>query len=64
MEMEKVFDRVEKTINYLDDNWMHGAAEMLFIGSIGAVFALFIYCVLAAATYGYLQIFTLITGSI
>jgi hypothetical protein len=64
MEMEKVFDRVEKTINYLDDNWMHGAAEMLFIGSIGAVFALFIYCVLAAVTYGYIQIFTLISGSI
>jgi hypothetical protein len=62
--MEKVFDRVEKTINYLDDNWMHGAAEMLFIGSIGAVFALFIYCVLAAVTYGYIQIFTLISGSI
>jgi len=64
MEMEKVWDKVENTINYLDDNWMHGAAEMLFIGSIGACFALFIYCVLAAATYGYIQLFNLVTGSI
>jgi hypothetical protein len=55
---------VENTINYLDDHYTYGAAEMLFVGSIGAVFALFIYCVLAAVTYGYIQIFTLISGSI
>jgi hypothetical protein len=43
--------------------WL-SAPLALFIGSIGAVFALFIYCVLAAVTYGYIQIFTLISGSI
>jgi hypothetical protein len=63
MEMEKVWHKLEGTINYLDDNYTYGAAEMLFIGSIGACFALFIYCVLAAATYGYIQLFNLISGS-
>ena len=63
MEMEKVWDKVESTINYLDDHYAYGAAEMLFVGSIGAVFAVGLYCALSAVLYGYLQLFTLATGA-
>jgi hypothetical protein len=62
--MEKVWDKVENTINYIDDHYTYGAAEMLFVGGVGSIFFIGLYCLCAAAVYGYIQLFNLINESI
>jgi len=62
--MEKVWDKVESTINYLDDNGWHGAAEMLLIMTLGSIVATTFYAILSVVVMGYIEIFALITGSI
>jgi hypothetical protein len=45
------------------DYHTYGLAEMLLVGGIGSVLAISLYFVLAAAFYGYLQLFSLATGA-
>jgi hypothetical protein len=53
--IEQEFDRI--------DHATYGLAELALFGGVGGVLALGLYCVLGAATYGYLQLFTLLTGA-
>lgn len=46
------------------DHATYGLAELLLFGGVGSILALGLYCVLAASTYGYIQLFSLINGSI
>lgn len=61
--MQINWQRVEARFNEID-NATYGLAELVVIGGVGSVLALGLYCVLAAVTYGYIQLFTLISGSI
>jgi hypothetical protein len=46
------------------DYHTHGAAEMLLVGGVGAALAISLYFVLAGAFYGYLQLFSLLSGGL
>jgi hypothetical protein len=61
--MQINWQRVEARFNEID-NATYGLAELVVIGGVGSILALGLYCVLAAVTYGYIQLFTLISGSI
>ena len=53
--IEQEFDRI--------DHATYGLAELVVFGGGGGVLAIGLYCILAAVTYGYLQLFTLMTGA-
>lgn len=61
--MQINWQRVEARFNEID-HATYGLAELVVIGGVGSVLALGLYCVLAAVTYGYIQLFTFISGSI
>jgi hypothetical protein len=61
--MQINWQRVEARFNEID-RATYGLAELVVIGGVGSILALGLYCVLAAVTYGYIQLFTLISGSI
>jgi hypothetical protein len=46
------------------DYHTHGAAEMLLVGGVGAALAISLYFVLAGAFYGYVQLFSLLSGGL
>lgn len=46
------------------DHATYGLAELVVFVGGGGVLALGLYCILAASTYGYIQLFSLINGSI
>ena len=57
------WQRLEARFNEID-HATYGLAELLLFGGVGSILALGLYCVLAASTYGYIQLFSLINGSI
>jgi len=57
------WQRLEARFNEID-HATYGLAELLLFGGVGSIIALGLYCVLAASTYGYIQLFSLINGSI
>jgi hypothetical protein len=61
--MQINWQRVEERFNEID-HATYGLAEFVVIGGGFSILALGLYCVLAAVTYGYIQLFTLISGSI
>jgi hypothetical protein len=46
------------------DYHTHGAAEMLLVGGIGAALVISFYFVLAGAFYGYVQLFSFLSGGL
>lgn len=46
------------------DYHTYGLAEVLLIGGISSIIAISLYFVLAAAFYGYVQLFSLLTGGL
>jgi hypothetical protein len=54
--IEQEFDRI--------DNATYGLAEFVVIGGAGSILVTGLYCVLSAVLYGYIQLFTLVSGSI
>jgi len=46
------------------DYHTYGLAEMLLVGGISSVMAISLYFVLAAAFYGYVQLFSLLSGGL
>jgi len=57
------WQQLEARFNEID-HATYGLAELLLFGGVGSILALGLYCVLAASTYGYIQLFSLINGSI
>ncbi len=45
------------------DRATYGLAELMLFGGGGAILAIGLYCIGAAAVYGYFQLFTLATGA-
>jgi hypothetical protein len=54
--IEQEFDRI--------DNATYGLAEFVVISGAGSILATGLYCALSAVLYGYIQLFTLVSGSI
>ncbi len=61
--MQAIWNRIEDTVERIDHH-THGAAEMLLVMVLGGTVAIVFHLLLSAVFFGYLQIFTLITGSI
>jgi hypothetical protein len=60
--MQAIWNRIEDTVERID-NYTHGAAEMLLIMTLGSIVATTLYAILSVVVMGYIEIFTLITGS-
>lgn len=60
--MQSVWNRIEDAVERID-HYTYGAAEMLLVMVLGGTVAIGFHLLLSAVFYGYLQIFTLITGS-
>ena len=55
---QRIEDRFEEI-----DNATHGLAEFAVVAGGGSILVAGLYCLCSAAIYGYLQLFTLITGA-
>jgi hypothetical protein len=60
--MQAIWNRIEDTVERLDHH-THGLAEMLLVMVLGGTVAVGFHLFLSVVFYGYLQIFTLISGS-
>ena len=60
--MQAIWNRIEDTVERID-NYTHGAAEMLLVMTLGSIVATTFYAILSVVVMGYIEIFTLITGS-
>jgi len=60
--MQAIWNRIEDTVERID-NYTYGAAEMLLVMTLGSIVATTFYAILSVVVMGYIEIFTLITGS-
>ena len=61
--MQVIWNRIEDTVERID-HYTYGAAEMLLVMVLGGTVAVGFHLLLSAVLYGYLQIFSLITGAL
>lgn len=61
--MQAIWNQIEDTFEQVD-HYTHGAAEMLLVMVLGGSMAVGLYCIVAAAFMGYLQLFALLTGAL